>query len=293
MQEGDIQIRGFRKRLNLEIMFVFTANPEDYTNRGSIVTPLKDRIESQILTHYPKNIETGRKITEQEAHIKPAQKERVILPDLAYDLIEQVAIEARRSEFVDVKSGVSARLTISAMENLASAAERRALLAGEKQTHLRMSDVWGIIPSITGKIELVYEGEQEGQGIVATNLIGKSIRTLFPLIFPHPERSKKRKAVSPYQEIINWFGEGKTVDLEFDDKDADYRKKLNQVGGLRQVVDKHVPDADERLGHFMMEFVLHGLSEYSLISRQSMSQGLNFADLMSTMFSPDTEEEEV
>mgnify|MGYP000146064048 CR=1 FL=1 len=136
LQEGDIQIRGFKLRLPLDMQFVFTANPEDYTNRGSIVTPLKDRIESQILTHYPKTLETALEITEQEAVIDEEQKEKVKVSDLVKRLIEQVAFEARASEFVDKKSGVSARLTISAFENAVSSAERRAIINNEKQTQV-------------------------------------------------------------------------------------------------------------------------------------------------------------
>jgi magnesium chelatase subunit I len=291
LQEGDIQIRGFRKRVNLDILFVFTANPEDYTNRGSIVTPLKDRIESQILTHYPKSIEIGRRITEQEAHIKPEQESNVTIPNLAYDLIEQIALEARKSDKVDVKSGVSARLTISALENLASAAERRALLSGQTKTQVRVADLWAIIPSITGKVELVYEGEQEGAGAVAQSLIGKAIRSMFLLQFPHPERIKKRKGENPYQPVINWFGEGKTLEVAFDESDAEYANKLLAVPGLQALAEKFVPDADGALQLFWMEFILHGLSEYSAISRQSMETGLNFADLLGSMFSNEEEEE--
>src|SRR5690606_17653022 len=137
---GDVQIRGFKLRLPLDILFVFTANPEDYTNRGSIVTPLKDRIESQILTHYPKSLENALAITEQEAEISVEQKNNVAISDLIKRLIEQVAFEARGSEFVDKKSGVSARLTISAFENAVSAAERRALVNNEKDTQVWISD---------------------------------------------------------------------------------------------------------------------------------------------------------
>ncbi|MFN5071917.1 MAG: magnesium chelatase, partial [Cyclobacteriaceae bacterium] len=158
LQEGDIQIRGFKLRLPLDIQFVFTANPEDYTNRGSIVTPLKDRIDSQIITHYPKSIDIGRKITEQEARLDAAQRHRVTVNDIAKDLIEQIAFEARKSEYVDAKSGVSARLTISAFENLVAAAERRALINQENQTAIRITDFVGVVPAITGKVELVYEG---------------------------------------------------------------------------------------------------------------------------------------
>src|SRR5690606_17279101 len=179
LEEGDIQIRGFKLRLPLDILFVFTANPEDYTNRGSIVTPLKDRIESQILTHYPKTLEHALEITEQEADIAADVAEKVAVSDLIKRLIEQVAFEARNSEFVDKKSGVSARLTISARENAVSAAERRALINNESKTQVWIADLIGIIPSITGKVELVYEGEQEGPYQVAMNLLEKAIRTQF------------------------------------------------------------------------------------------------------------------
>ena len=155
LQEGDMQIRGFKLRLPLDVEFIFTANPEDYTNRGSIITPLKDRIESQITTHYPTSIEVGRKITEQEARISAEQRERIRIPTVLKDLIEEIAFAARESEFVDKKSGVSARLTISAYENLYSSAERRLLRNGEDKTTARLTDFWGVIPALTGKVEMV------------------------------------------------------------------------------------------------------------------------------------------
>ena len=192
LEEGDVQIRGFKLRLPLDILFVFTANPEDYTNRGAIVTPLKDRIESQILTHYPKSLENALEITEQEATPGKEQSQQVKVSDLVKRLIEQVAFEARGSELVDKKSGVSARLTISAFENAVSSAERRAIINNEKQTQVWISDLVGIIPSITGKVELVYEGEQEGPYQVAMNLVDKAIRSQFIQYFPNPDTLKKR-----------------------------------------------------------------------------------------------------
>ena len=203
LQEGDIQIRGFKLRIPLDIQFVFTANPEDYTNRGSIVTPLKDRIESQILTHYPKDLVTGMKITAQEAKLSEEQKRKVTLPALMYELIELIAVQARASEYVDQKSGVSARLTISAFENLASAAERRALVNGEETAFARISDLYGVVPSITGKIELVYEGEQEGPAIVAQNLLVAEFSAIHEQTGERPSwpwrsnRSTSRKVRSP------------------------------------------------------------------------------------------------
>src|SRR6476659_4715755 len=242
LEEGDIQIRGFKVRLPLDIMFVFTANPEDYTNRGSIVTPLKDRIQSQILTHYPKDIETSLAITEQEANLLAEQQQKVDVSDLVKRLIEQVAFEARSNEYVDKKSGVSARLTISAFENAVSSAERRAIIHNEKQTQIWISDLTGIIPAITGKIELVYEGEQEGPYQVAVNLLDKAIRTQFVTYFPNPEQIKKRRSgkrsadlkeiESPYKAITSWFDQGNHLDLMLDMKDEEKIASLYQVNGL-------------------------------------------------------------
>jgi len=284
LQEGDIQIRGFKLRLPLDIMFIFTANPEDYTNRGSIVTPLKDRIDSQIITHYPKSIEVGKKITSQEARIKPEQHEQISINELARDIIEQIAIEARHSEFVDPKSGVSARLTISAYENLMSSAERRALINKEKKAMIRISDFIGVIPSITGKIELVYEGEQEGPGIVAQDLIGKAIRTQFVNYFPDPEQVRKQKDNNPYKKVIDWFGEGNDIDLIHDLPQNDFKKILDKVPGLQDIVRKYQKEADESTRYFLMEFALHGLSEYSMISKKNIVSGTQFKDLLSSMF---------
>lgn len=287
LQEGDVQIRGFKLRLDLDMEFVFTANPEDYTNRGSIVTPLKDRIESQILTHYPKDISISKAITLQEADISKEQAATVQYTDLALTLNEQIALEARESEFVDEKSGVSARLTISAFENLISAAERRAIINGEKTTQVRMGDFWGVVPTITGKIELVYEGEQEGPYIVALNLLGKAIRSLFTQHFPDPEKLRKKKEDSPYQQIIDWFGEGNTVDLLSDLNNTDYAKELAHVPGLADVVKKYYGKADKEEQLFLMEFVLHGLAEYSQLNKNLLERSIQFGDLFSSMFNMD------
>ncbi|MFN5423043.1 MAG: magnesium chelatase [bacterium] len=292
LQEGDIQIRGFKLRLPLDIVFVFTANPEDYTNRGSIVTPLKDRIESQILTHYPKTIESALTITAQEASIHGEQEKLVEHSDLVSRIIEQVAFEARSSEFVDQKSGVSARLTIAALENAFSSAERRALINKEKSTQVWMSDLQGIIPAITGKIELVYEGEQEGPYQVSVNLLERSIRTIFIQYFPDPEEFKKKRnkestVVSPYKQITQWFDEGNQVNMLFHLKDADRVKLLNSVTGLSDLVLKYYPKASGKQKALLMEFVLYGLSAYSLISKKILSEKVEFRDLMGAMFTGD------
>lgn len=289
LEEGDLQIRGFKLRLPLDVLFVFTANPEDYTNRGSIVTPLKDRIQSQILTHYPKSIETSLEITEQEAGINEVQKQKVTVSDLIKRLIEQVAFEARGSELVDKKSGVSARLTISAYENAVSAAERRAIINNEKQTQVWLSDLIGIIPSITGKIELVYEGEQEGPYQVAFNLLEKAIRTQFGVYFPNPDALKKKKGKeaateeNPYKAITRWFDAGNTLNNFFESKDEDKIQQLYKVDGLHTMVKKFYHSANEKENALLMEFVLHGLAAYSLISKKVVEGKIEFKDLMGSM----------
>lgn len=292
LQEGDIQIRGFKLRLPLDIQFVFTANPEDYTNRGSIVTPLKDRIESQIITHYPKSIEIGKKITAQEANLVGKPVDQIHVPELMKDLIEQIAIEARSSEFVDEKSGVSARLTISAYENLISAAERRLYLNGESNTVVRIADLIGVIPAITGKVELVYEGEQEGAGLVAYNLIGKAIRTQFVNYFPSPEQKKKDKSGNPYVIPLAWFGEGNELDILTSQSDKEYKTLLHSVPGLEEVVTQMVKNLPEKEKEFFMEFALHGLAEYSQLSKKLLDTGLQFKDLFSSMFDMGAGDEE-
>jgi magnesium chelatase subunit I len=292
LQEGDIQIRGFKLRLPLDIQFVFTANPEDYTNRGSIVTPLKDRIESQIITHYPKTIEMGRRITAQEANLGGKPVENIHVPELMKDLIEQIAIEARGSEYVDEKSGVSARLTISAYENLISAAERRLYMNGEGNTVVRIADLIGVIPAITGKVELVYEGEQEGAGLVAYNLIGKAIRTQFVNYFPSPEQKKKDKTGNPYVIPLAWFGEGHELDILASQSDKEYKTLLHTVPGLEEVVTQMVKNLPEMEKEFFMEFALHGLAEYSQLSKKLLDTGLQFKDLFSSMFDMGAGDEE-
>lgn len=288
LEEGDLQIRGFKLRLPLDVMFVFTANPEDYTNRGSIVTPLKDRIESQILTHYPKSIETSLAITAQEAVINDVQQELVNVSDLIKRLIEQIAFEARASELVDKKSGVSARLTISAYENAVSAAERRAIMNSETSTQIWMSDLIGIVPSITGKIELVYEGEQEGPYQVAFNLLEKAIRTQFALYFPNPDTLKKKKGKeqtsdNPYKAITQWFDNGNSLNTFFDTSDSDKIQLLYKVDGLHALVKKYHKVNDEKQTALLMEFVLHGLAAYSLISKKVLDRTIEFKDLMGSM----------
>ena len=293
LQEKDIQIRGFKLRLPLDIQFLFTANPEDYTNRGAIVTPLKDRIESQILTHYPRSVEISRKITQQEALLAPEQKAAIEADGLVKDMVEQIAFEARNSEYIDKKSGVSARLTISAFENLVSNAERRMIINGEASTFVRIADFLGVIPAITGKIELVYEGELEGPAKVANMLIGKAVKTLMLQFFPDPEKVKKSKAPNPYAEIISWFGDSNTVLLNDDLPFEEYKKALNSVAGLKELIKKFHPKLSANQQLLLMEFVLHGLAEFSQLNKGFLDNGFAFSDMFNSLFNLEPDEDDL
>lgn len=281
LQEGDIQIRGFKLRLPLDVEFVFTANPEDYTNRGSIITPLKDRIQSQILTHYPEDLDVARAITEQESKPSEAQKDKIIIPSVLRDLLEAISFQARESEFVDSKSGVSARLSISALENLYSAVERRMILNGEEKAIARITDFWGIVPAITGKVELVYEGEQEGPYNVAMQLFSSAIRSVFLEYFPNPEDLKRKSDKDPYGVIRAWFSGGNVIELLNDATDKDFRKAIDKVQGLKKLVEDAKIEKEEL--YTFMELALHGLAEFQVVNKEILETSFSFGDLLSGM----------
>jgi magnesium chelatase subunit I len=279
LEEGDIQIRGFKLRLPLDLQFVFTANPEDYTNRGSIVTPLKDRIGSQILTHYSADIKTAKKITHQEAERLENRFCNVHVPELAKDILEQVVFEARASEYIDYKSGVSARMSITAYENLISTAERRAILNNEHETTVRFSDLIGMIPSITGKVELVYEGEQEGTSFVANHLISEATKTLFLTYFPKIEKLKKQDQETPYDAVLSWFFEANSFELSDEATEESYSAALNAIEPLKELIVKYQPRIAPEDMYFLMEFVLWALVELKQLSKRRTADGLSFNDI--------------
>lgn len=287
MEEQDIQIRGFNIRFPLDVLMVFSANPEDYTNRGNIITPLKDRIDSQIITHYPKTLPVGIEITRQEAWEERAGHAgdgvEVTIPHYFREIIEQVAFEARDSEYIDQKSGVSARMTRAALEDLISGAERRALINGEKETSVRISDLLYIEPAITGKVELVYEGEQEGAQNVARLLIGRAVNVIFRQYFPDP--SDKKEGRSPYQPILGWFARGNAVDVEPDMPFTDYAKALDQVEGLKDFVRKHSNPSSPAETAAMMGFVLEALHQNSLVGKELYDDSVTYNDMMGSMLS--------
>ena len=281
MEEQDIQIRGFNVRIPLDVAMVFTANPEDYTNRGSIITPLKDRIDSQILTHYPKTLDIGVAITQQEAWQERDGETVVQVPHLFREIIEQIAFEARQSEYVDQKSGVSARLTRAALEDLISAAERRALVHGEDETTVRVSDLMAVEPAVTGKVELVYEGEQEGVQGVARVLLGRALANRFKHYFPDP--ADKAQGRAAYANVLGWFAKGHTLELSADLPFEAYAQALDQVDGLRDVVKAHAPSASPAETATMMELVLEALHQHSLLGKDLFDDSATYADLMGSV----------
>lgn len=278
LQEGDIQIRGFKLRFPLDIQFLFTANPEDYTNRGSIVTPLKDRIGSQILTHYPRELEDAKAITRQEAQLSDSRSD-IHIPETILNLIERIGFIARDSEMVDEKSGVSARMSISGYENIVSAVERRMLRNNESKGTARIADLYAMIPSITGKIELVYEGEQEGPYQVAVELIGEAIKEEFRTYISDPSDTFDNDPV--FVGLRAWFASGNIVELENDVNNEKFEETLNQVPHLDEIIFDYIDQPLDRM--FWKEFILHALSEYNVLNKEVWDGHMNFNDLLANM----------
>jgi magnesium chelatase subunit I len=295
MEEKDIQIRGFNIRIPLDLLLVFTANPEDYTNRGNLITPLKDRIDSQILTHYPKSLDDAIRITEQEAWIERTEQ-RVHIPGFMKEIVEQIGFEARASEFVDQKSGVSARLTKASIENLVSNAERRAIIFGEDTIVPRIIDLQHALPGMTGKIELVFEGEQEGLTKVSKALIGKSIRSIFLQYFPDPLQRRGRSASpqsaegredSLYAPIVGWFEKGNRIEIGDDMPSIAFCKELERVDGLKALVVERLSIAADEKEELAagMEFVLDALHQCSKIAKDELERTVSYKDMVGSIFS--------
>ena len=317
LEERDLQIRGFPVRIPMDIVLVFSANPEDYTSRGNIITPLKDRIDSQILTHYPQNVKTAMEITGQEAWLDRSAKAKIEIPDYVTELIEQIAFVARGSELVDQSSGVSARLTIAAMELLQSNLERRAAMTGDDHVFPRLSDLAMLLPAITGKVEMVYEGEQQGAEVVARKLIGQAVAKLFESKFPPVERAggaarnerrgmdendlddvfsgRRAKKTAPppreeprpnaksepnYDAILGWFVEGNKVTLSDEQPFTAYFAELNRVPKLADTAKKYVTPHNEYELAFWMEMLLEGLHQALRLAREDLDSTITFAELM-------------
>ena len=285
MQERDIQIRGFNIRFPLDVLIAFSANPEDYTNRGNIITPLKDRIDSQIITHYPRNTDIGRKITQQEAWSDRDQVE-VSVPDIMNEIVEQITIEARNSEYIDQKSGVSTRLTITAMEQVISSAEQRAISNGEQQTVVRVTDLFNMVPALTGKLELVYEGEQEGAMNVAKHLIGKGIDSVFKQHFPDPQAKKKKKneeSENPYKKISGWFENGNSLVISDRMDTTNYRDTLNNVPELDAISNKFTSTETEDEKYAIMDLVIEALHQNSILGKDDSDGRNSYTDMLGSV----------
>jgi magnesium chelatase subunit I len=286
LEEKDIQVRGFPIRLPLDVQIVFSANPEDYTNRGNIITPLRDRIASQIMTHYPYNVEDAMKVTAQEAWVKRPGGIEILVPEYIRELVETVALQARKSSYVDQSSGVSVRMTISLLENLISNAERRAIRHGERRTSVRVCDFQHGIASITGKVELVYEGEQEGAVAVAKHLVGKAVKEIFVKYFPDAYKAKEKGegAASEYDPIFRWFAQGKKVEISDDLPTREFHKRLAQVAGLEDLPKRYLPVKDGAELPTAMEFVLEALHQSSILAKERTdTSALAYSDMFSTM----------
>ncbi len=307
LEERDLQIRGFPVRIPLDILLVFSANPEDYTNRGNIITPLKDRISSQILTHYPEDVKTAARITAQEAWLDRDGSPRVEIPEFFRDLVEEIAFVARQSEFVDQSSGVSARMPISAIEILASNLERRGLRNGEAAVAPRLCDLPACLPAITGKVEMVYEGEQQGAEVIAKRLIGAAVKKTFDSRFPAPDSGRpsqrrrdeddedggpagpirRTRISSPpekihpiYEPIVEWFSAGNKVTLSDDAPFAEYFAALDSVPGLRKAVETHFAPASREELAVGMELVLEGLTQHLKIAREDLDSRVSYTEML-------------
>jgi magnesium chelatase subunit I len=305
MEEGDVQIRGLPVRLPIDVLMVFSANPEDYTNRGNIITPLKDRIASQVLTHYPSDVAVARAITDQESWVDRGVELQI--PDWYREIVELVAFEARRSEFVDQKSGVSARLSIAAFENLVSNLERRAYRTGDRPVLPRLVDLQALVPAVSGKIELVYEGEQQGPDAVARHVIGQAVKSVFHTHFPQTakrngkrrrdargERSESRssavdEATAPessgvYDAITAWFSNGNRIEISDVMPHAEYAAELARVDGLAEVARRFLPAPDAREAACVMELVLEGLYQNSFVAKETVERSTFYSDMLLRMF---------
>ncbi len=279
LEERDLQIRGFTVRMPLDLLMVFSANPEDYTNRGSIITPLKDRISSQILTHYPRDLETSRQITDQEAE-KGADR-KFALPPSYRRIVEEVAFLARESELVDQTSGVSARMPISALELLYSNLERRALAHGDDDAYPRICDLAMLLPALTGKLEMVYEGEQQGVEVVARQILGGAVRKVFDDTFPEVGRevgSGGEDDDGPYAAIVAWFADGHSIELDDEQSFDAYREELAKVPSLMELAADYGDSEAARA--LAAEMILEGLHQHLKLTREDLDSSITYREVV-------------
>ena len=280
MQEGDVQIKGYPIRLALDVLLVFTANPEDYTARGKIITPLKDRIGSEIRTHYPVTLAEGMSITSQESWTARDNKKRVEVPDYIREVVEEIAFQAREDKRVDKRSGVSQRLPISTLENVLSSAEQRAIRSRDSTVVARVADVYAAIPSMTGKFELEYEGEIRGAENIARELIRAAVGKIFTNYF----------ASANFQPVVQWFEIGGELKVPANASNAELLAQLKKIQGLFDHLEGLGVKAkdDSAIVAGAAEFILEGLWAHKRISRNE-ERGY-FADARKTNESRDPRE---
>jgi magnesium chelatase subunit I len=259
LQEGDVQIKGYPVRLPLDVLMVFTANPEDYTARGKIITPLKDRIGSEVRTHYPATLEQAVAITRQEAWIARGREGELAVPYYIREIVEEIAIQARKDRRVDKRSGVSQRLPITVLENVVSNAERRALLNREEPAVARVADVYASLPAITGKLELEYEGEMKGAEVVAVQLIRSAVRQIFQKHFSGVE----------LQPVVEWFEVGGYIKLPDTTSSREALKSLQKIPSLMESISHFGVDSSSPAPVVVAaaELLLEGLASTKRISR--------------------------
>jgi len=259
MQEGDIQIKGYPLRLPLDVLIVFTANPEDYTARGKIITPLKDRIGAEIRTHYPTTIQEGMTITNQEAWTKRDSPIQVDIPNYLREVVEEIAFQAREDKRVDRRSGVSQRLPITTVESVVSSAEQRAARVGESHAVARVADVYAALPAITGKLELEYEGELKGAEVIARELIRTAIGRVF----------SKHFADVNFQQVIQWFEAGGELKIPDDVSTSHRFQQLSLVQSLMEQIGKlgATNRKDEAAAASAAEMILEGLWAHRRVGR--------------------------
>ena len=284
LEESDLQIRGFPIRIPLDLVLVFTANPEDYTNRGNIITPLKDRIDSQIATHYPSTVDESLVITDQEAwSVRNGQPG--VIPKFYREIIEEVAFVARESEFIDQSSGVSARVPISILENVISNVERRNLLTHDDSNVPRIADLMAAIPSIAGKVELVYEGEREGPRMIAVNVIGRAVAKVFARYFPAIEKDSglPAKADPIFGKVISHFSGDTGTEISDEMPFAEYEVALKSVPTLKRIAEQFLKSETPHETALGMEFVLEGLHQQNLIAKTAVGSIYSYTDMLATM----------
>ncbi len=294
LEEKDVQIRGFPVRIPLDMLIVFTANPEDYTNRGNIITPLKDRIDAQILTHYPETLEDAIAITRQEAWTERAAG-RLLVPRYMEEIVAQVAVEARRSEYVDPGSGVSARMGISLLETLHSAIERRLIVTPDELGVARTCDLYAAVPAVSGKIELVFQGEEEGLATVAAYLVGKGIKEVFNChcVPGYQPGSDRKISPEPFKEIIGWFETGNILELSEALSAQEHFARLRGVPGLEEKARESLAPPDDSHGGksywgAAMEFILEGLCLHCLIGKKVSKKSVRYVDSLQDMIKSET-----